>query len=155
MSETLRRPLMNFGSSRRAAPWAVVLLAAGAAGCMSCASEKPLPVSSHDEVVLLRSERQSDGHWKAIAVPNLRVVYGYSPDSLGPVVTWPYFHLSSHIKFEDPRIPEPTCTPGAHMCTLELPKGLTRKHQYKYTVTGKHDETNDLVPNDPWIEVDR
>lgn len=145
---------MNVGSSRRTAPWVVVFLA-GAACSTSCATEKPRPVSSHDEVVLLRSERQSNGHQKAIAVPDLRVVHGYDPKNSGPVVTWPYFHLSSHIKFDDSLIPEPTCEPGSHVCTLELPKGLTRKHQYKYAVTGKHDSTTDLEPNDPWIEVER
>ncbi|HSB63419.1 MAG TPA: hypothetical protein VLJ18_04600 [Thermoanaerobaculia bacterium] len=155
---------MNLGFSRRAAPWAVVLLAAGAA----CSPQRPgepcdCPVKNKEHVVLLRAEEQKkepptpEKHWKAIAHPDHITIRGYNPDNPDTVVIWSYRHKSTHIKFNEstPPIPDPVCDDPVGECSLKLPKGLAHKKPYKYTITGKYDDKTDLDPNDPWIEVDR
>lgn len=154
---------MNVRSPRRAAPWVVLFLVAGAAGC-TCTHPSPTklsqcPVQNKEHVVLLRAEKQADGNWKAIAHPDFITVRGYDPDKPDTVVIWGYHYASTRITFEKKVIPEPTCNDKTGECKLDLPKGLTPNHKYKYTVTGtvmgEHGEKIPLVPNDPWIEVDR
>jgi len=147
---------MTVGSSRRVHPWLAAFLAAGAVCSASCASEKAHLVREKEHAVLLRSELQSNGHRKGVAHPHYLIICGYDPANPGSV-TWVYRHKSTRIRFEPstPAIPDPTCDDGLGECTLQLPKGLVFGTKYKYTVTGKHDGTTDLDPNDPYIQVDR
>jgi hypothetical protein len=152
-----KEAVMTVGSSRRVPLYAAVFLAAGAAGSACCTTQKIHPVPSHENVDLLRSERQPNGRQKAIAHPDSIKIRGYHSEDPNSVVIWAYRHKSTRIKFEasTPPIPDPACDDAAGECTLKLPRGLARGKQYKYTVTGKHDDTTDLDPNDPFIEVDR
>ncbi len=148
---------MNVGFLRRLAPSIVVSLAAGAAGCVCCPPAVPLRlVHPKEHAVLLRAEKQPGGRWKAIAHPDHLVVSGYAtnPES---VVIWAYRHKATRITFKQskPAIPDPACDDAAGECRLNLPRGLSPDTQYRYTITGKYDDGNDLEPNDPDIEVDR
>ena len=150
---------MNVGSSRRSAPWVVLFLVAGAAGC-TCTHPpttkvSQCPVQNKEHVVLLRAEKQADGNWKAIAHPDFITVRGYDPDKPDTVVIWAYRFKSALIKFKDASIPPPVCDDGAGECKLRLPSGLKLLYKYEYTVAGMYNEKIALVPNDPWIEVDR
>ena len=155
---------MNVGSMRRAAPWVVVFLAAGAAISTSCASgstasKKPYSSIASEHVVLLRSELQPDGKKKAIPTPDLLVVHCYDdphdPDNPNAVVIWTYKHKSTQIEFKSSLIPRPHCDNEKKECLLVIPRGLTLKEKYKYKITGWHSLFTELEPNDPWIEVDR
>lgn len=153
---------MNVRSIRRAAPWVVLFLVAGAACSTSPARKEPCPcpIQHHEHVILLRAETKDDGKtWKAVAHPDFITVRGYDPAKPDSVVYWGYHYASTRITFEEKVIPEPTCNDKTGECKLDLPKGLTPNHKYKYTVTGtvmgEHGEKTALVPNDPWIEVDR
>jgi hypothetical protein len=160
MSETRRRLNMNVGSIRRAAPWVVVLMTVGAAGC-ACTSPtatklSQCPVKNKEHIILLRAEKQPNGHYKAIAHPDHITILGYNPENPDTVVIWPYHHFSTRIEFaQSTGIKPPDCPAGSHECTLILPKGLPLRTPLKYTVTGKYDPNTDLDPNDPDIEVDR
>lgn len=119
----------------------------------------PRPLKSHppERVVLLRAEKQSNGRWKAKAVPNVLTIPGYDPDKPDSVVIWAFRHHSTTIKFADPRIQANVkpCDDQTGECTLVLPKGLEYGKQFKYTVGGKFSPSEDLEDNDPFIEVDR
>jgi len=151
---------MNIGSLRRALPWAVVFLAAGAAGCTctrpTTTKLSPCPVKNKEHVVLLRAETKDDGKtWKAIAQPDFITIRGYDPDNPDTVVIWAYRFKSALIKFKDASIPPPVCDDGAGECKLQLPSGLKLLYKYKYTVRGEYDDKTHLDSNDPFIEVDR
>lgn len=141
----------------RRALWAALLLATGAACTSSSAVRKqcPCPIHTNEHVVLLRAEQTKDGTWKAVAHPDVVTVRGYSPEKPDSILIWSYRYASTRIRFEDKAIPEPTCVDKIGECKLALPGDLALQRRYKYTVTGSLDEKTNLVPNDPWIEVDR
>jgi len=122
------------------------------------------PVKTQEYSVVLRSEKQANGHYKAIAYPDKLPIIFYDNDKNDSIVTWKFKHKSTKIRFDPPppsappipKITDPTCVAGT--CTLKLPAGLAPREgtfRYKYTITGKHDDNNDLDPNDPEIEIDR
>ena len=136
---------MSVGSSwRLRAGIAAIAIAA----CATVAS----PPADHS--IVLASEKQSNGHYKAIAQPD-RLTLG-KEDFQVPhlVVVWNYHHKSTTITFQEGKLPSPACDDSKGVCTLEIPKNVPNGI-YKYAITGKHDDANVLDPNDPDIEVDR
>jgi hypothetical protein len=145
---------MNVGSSRRVPSWAAIILAAGAACSSSCT--KKAVVRHTEDTVNIHAAIQSNGHATTTADPDHLIIHGYDPVNPDSLVIWVFQHKSTKIQFkESALIPDPICVPNAHKCTLQLPAGLIPKKPYKYTITGKYDDTTDLDPNDPDIEVDR
>ena len=152
---------MRIGSSRTRV-LGVALLTAGVVLVASCVRETAPPKSEasrvkfpEEHVVLLRLG-PSGAHFKALPTPDHLVVSGYHANSQSTVI-WSYHHKSTKITFKPstPAIPDPTCDDTTKECTLVLPKGLAYNIQYKYTISGKDNNGNDLDPNDPDLEVDR
>lgn len=143
---------MNVGSSRRVRVGLVALFL----GFAACTPAPHRIAKAHDpeHAVFLVSQVQSNGHYKAIAHPETLTLTKEDFESAKVVVLWGYRHKSTTIKFTKPDIPTPACDDKAGTCSVEVPKNIANG-KYKYTITGKHDDTNDLDPNDPDIEVDR
>ena len=147
---------MNVGSVPRARAWLVASFVVATA----CAGRESVMAKTNHGVALSTQEH-SPGHWKAIALPDTRIIRQYVPSSpSNHVVIWTYGHKSTTIHFTDPLITkDPTCDDKEGMCSWDVPPSLLKEgennHKYKYTITGKHDDKTDLDPNDPWIEVDR
>jgi hypothetical protein len=151
---------MRIGFSK-ARVLAIVFLTVGAVAALSCAREATKTdgtkmVKFPKEHVVLLTLGPSGSHFRALATPDHLVVSGYKTNSQS-VVIWSYHHKSTKITFKPstPAIPDATCDDAVQQCTLTLPQGLSYDTQYKYTITGKDNNGNDLDPNDPDLEVDR